>query len=317
MIPVAKHVSTPAGQQSGHSKLEKRQLASEEAARLSEEAPALASAMSRCLAHHGTGGIPKPVVEGQSDYTYAPRREVRDPYHGIKPSPASSGRLRAEVNLGSPSRYVHEEQAPWTPGASAPTRRYAPSWSPRYSGPPLTDTREWMAHSQADPPPPFSEHGHRSDGTADFWNSEPRRPNPAVPPYRNRPHPHAGYQAREEQFPSREVPPHMPDRPTPRTRPAPPPRTRANRGRTAAGRGHGDPSSSSSSSSERSRRRPSPSPRPRHARRARSSDSDTSRSQSPDSSADLLEYMRTRRSRTFEPLAPGARIYVPQADRGQ
>src|SRR5258707_13241769 len=190
-------------------------------------------------------------------------------------------------------------------GANVSVPRISPPRSPEPHNPGRMEVDDWVKYTQQHPPsPPTNVHeflgadpsGRRRARSPPIGHGYPGTQGTRIPA--DRP-PRWQYG-----FP-RDPPPHLPG---------------GHHGGAAGGAGGGpnDPGSSSSSSTEGPRRRRSETPRPRRRRRAVSSLSSSSRGDQSSTAAsrgNMPDYMRTRRSHTFEPLAPGARIYNDHQDR--
>ena len=224
----------------------------------------------------------------------------------IKPSPIDSMLLESRNASTSLSRNADGNRSSQGIRVSLSIPRQTPPRSPEPRNPGRMDVEEWVQYTQRQPPPPAEGHGfvgantggERRGRSPPAGNGYPgtngNRNNDPQPPMRQ-----SGF--------IRDLPPHL---------------SGGRYGGAAGGAGGGpnDPGSSSSSSTEGPRRRRSVTPRPRRRRRAVSSSSSSSRgdrSSTSTSQGNVPEYMRTRRSHTFEPLAPGARIYNDQQDRNR
>ena len=226
----------------------------------------------------------------QAEFERRLRSDVLTPEERLemKPSPVSSWILENGKYPESSSRHAQAADASQNMGASVSIPRGTPVRPSEPRNPSRMSVRDWVHFNTAHPPPP-PEVVELQD--ADL---NERRDRDAL--IRHDPRGQPAFQ--------RDRPPHLP-------------RGRQYGAAGGAGGGPDDPESSSSSSTEIPRRRRDDTPRPRRRRRRSSSSSSSLRSRSrvPPAHGNVPEYMNNRRSRTFEPLAPGARIYDNDLDR--
>ena len=177
-----------------------------------------------------------------------------DEHLETKPSLVSSWHLQPGMYPVLTSRHANDDCASQGLGVSASVLRGSPTWSQHYPNPPHVNVREWVAHLQANPPPPLSKDSNYTEGvqTMDFWASALHRPSPTIPPPPMQTNPQA--QAREEASLTQEPPPHLHKQHAPQAWTAPPSQGQATREQTVqmttAGEGRGNPSSLSPSSLE-------------------------------------------------------------------